>query len=106
MQRHAKSKFAAGDFVFPGGKLTREDNPPDALRWCTGLDLAAQPDDPEPDALHRRDVHGRRAAAATWSHGDDDRAAHSHAAGWHSAHPDARGSGVLAAEMPMSLVRP
>jgi 8-oxo-dGTP pyrophosphatase MutT (NUDIX family) len=40
MQRHAKSKFAAGDFVFPGGKLTREDNPPDALRWCTGLDAA------------------------------------------------------------------
>jgi 8-oxo-dGTP pyrophosphatase MutT (NUDIX family) len=38
MQRHAKSKFAAGDFVFPGGKLTREDNPPDAIRWCTGLD--------------------------------------------------------------------
>src|SRR3989454_387243 len=41
MQRHAKSKFAAGDFVFPGGKLTREDNPPDALRWCTRLDAAA-----------------------------------------------------------------
>ena len=40
MQRHAKSKFAAGDFVFPGGKLTREDNPPDAIRWCTGLDVA------------------------------------------------------------------
>ena len=40
MQRHAKSKFAAGDFVFPGGKLTREDNPPDAIRWCTGLDPA------------------------------------------------------------------
>lgn len=41
MQRHAKSKFAAGDFVFPGGKLTREDNPPDAIRWCTGLEPAA-----------------------------------------------------------------
>jgi len=40
MQRHAKSKFAAGDFVFPGGKLTREDNPPDAIRWCTGLEAA------------------------------------------------------------------
>jgi 8-oxo-dGTP pyrophosphatase MutT (NUDIX family) len=40
MQRHAKSKFAAGDFVFPGGKLTREDNPADAVRWCTGLDVA------------------------------------------------------------------
>ena len=40
MQRHAKSKFAAGDFVFPGGKLTREDNPPDAIHWCAGLDAA------------------------------------------------------------------
>lgn len=39
MQRHQKSKFAAGDFVFPGGKLTAEDNPPDAIRWCRGLDL-------------------------------------------------------------------
>jgi len=37
MQRHAKSKFAAGDYVFPGGKLTVEDNPPDAIRWCAGL---------------------------------------------------------------------
>jgi len=38
MRRHAKSKFAAGDYVFPGGKLTADDNPPDAIRWCTGLD--------------------------------------------------------------------
>ncbi len=38
MQRHAKSKFAAGDYVFPGGKLTADDNPPDAIRWCAGLD--------------------------------------------------------------------
>jgi len=37
MQRHAKSKFAAGDYVFPGGKLTADDNPPDAIRWCAGL---------------------------------------------------------------------
>jgi 8-oxo-dGTP pyrophosphatase MutT (NUDIX family) len=41
MERHAKSKFAAGDYVFPGGKLTSDDNPPDALRWCAGLDAAA-----------------------------------------------------------------
>lgn len=41
MRRHAKSKFAAGDYVFPGGKLTADDNPPDAIRWCTGLDPAA-----------------------------------------------------------------
>jgi 8-oxo-dGTP pyrophosphatase MutT (NUDIX family) len=39
MQRHLASKFAAGDFVFPGGKLTAEDNPPDAIRWCAGLDV-------------------------------------------------------------------
>jgi 8-oxo-dGTP pyrophosphatase MutT (NUDIX family) len=41
MRRHAKSKFAAGDYVFPGGKLTADDNPPDAIRWCTGLAPAA-----------------------------------------------------------------
>jgi 8-oxo-dGTP pyrophosphatase MutT (NUDIX family) len=41
MRRHAKSKFAAGDYVFPGGKLTPDDNPPDAAGWCTGLDPAA-----------------------------------------------------------------
>jgi 8-oxo-dGTP pyrophosphatase MutT (NUDIX family) len=40
MRRHAKSKFAAGDYVFPGGKLTADDNPPDAVRWCAGLDAA------------------------------------------------------------------
>jgi 8-oxo-dGTP pyrophosphatase MutT (NUDIX family) len=40
MQRHHASKFAAGDFVFPGGKLEVDDNPEDAVRWCTGLDLA------------------------------------------------------------------
>ena len=40
MQRHHKSKFAAGDFVFPGGKLEVDDNPADAVRWCRGQDLA------------------------------------------------------------------
>ena len=40
MERHHASKFAAGDFVFPGGKLEADDNPDDAVRWCTGLDLA------------------------------------------------------------------
>ena len=40
MQRHHASKFAAGDFVFPGGKLEADDNPEDAVRWCAGLDLA------------------------------------------------------------------
>jgi 8-oxo-dGTP pyrophosphatase MutT (NUDIX family) len=41
MQRHHASKFAAGDFVFPGGKLELDDNPEDAVRWCTALDLAS-----------------------------------------------------------------
>jgi 8-oxo-dGTP pyrophosphatase MutT (NUDIX family) len=39
MQRHQKSKFAAGDFVFPGGKVEADDNPADAVAWCRGLDL-------------------------------------------------------------------
>jgi 8-oxo-dGTP pyrophosphatase MutT (NUDIX family) len=44
MQRHLKSKFAAGDFVFPGGKLHADDNPDDAAAWCAGLqgDRAAE----------------------------------------------------------------
>ncbi len=39
MQRHLKSKFAAGDFVFPGGKLHADDNPADAAAWCAGLEV-------------------------------------------------------------------
>jgi 8-oxo-dGTP pyrophosphatase MutT (NUDIX family) len=38
IQRHQKSKFAAGDYVFPGGKIEPDDNPDDAARWCAGLD--------------------------------------------------------------------
>jgi len=38
VRRHPKSRFAAGDFAFPGGKLTSEDNPDDAAAWCAGLD--------------------------------------------------------------------
>ena len=45
MRRHLKSKFAAGDFVFPGGKIDPGDNPEDAARWCRGLDVK--------DAAHR-----------------------------------------------------
>lgn len=41
MRRHLKSKFAAGDFVFPGGKIDAGDNPEDAVRWCRGLDVTA-----------------------------------------------------------------
>ena len=39
MRRHLKSKFAAGDFVFPGGKIEADDNPEDAPAWCRGLDV-------------------------------------------------------------------
>jgi len=39
MRRHIKSKFAAGDFVFPGGKIEADDNPEDALAWCRGLEV-------------------------------------------------------------------
>jgi len=38
MQRHRASKFAAGDFVFPGGKIEADDAPVDAAAWCAGLD--------------------------------------------------------------------
>ena len=41
MRRHLKSKFAAGDFVFPGGKIDAGDNPEDAAHWCRGLDVKA-----------------------------------------------------------------
>jgi 8-oxo-dGTP pyrophosphatase MutT (NUDIX family) len=40
MQRHRASKFAAGDFVFPGGKVHADDDPGDAGAWCTGLEPA------------------------------------------------------------------
>ena len=38
IQRHRASKFAAGDHVFPGGKIEVEDHPDDVTRWCPGLD--------------------------------------------------------------------
>lgn len=38
LQRHEKSKFAAGDYVFPGGKLHADDNPDDAEAWCVGVE--------------------------------------------------------------------
>ena len=39
IQRHRASKFAAGDYVFPGGKIEVDDDPDDAARWCAGLDV-------------------------------------------------------------------
>jgi 8-oxo-dGTP pyrophosphatase MutT (NUDIX family) len=41
IKRHGKSKFAAGDHVFPGGKVETHDNPADAATWCTNLDVDA-----------------------------------------------------------------
>jgi 8-oxo-dGTP pyrophosphatase MutT (NUDIX family) len=37
IQRHRASRFAAGDHVFPGGKIEPDDAPADAARWCVGL---------------------------------------------------------------------
>jgi len=38
IQRHHGSRFAGGDYVFPGGKVEVDDNPEDAARDCAGLD--------------------------------------------------------------------
>ena len=38
IQRHRASKFAAGDHVFPGGKIEVADHPDDVARWCADLD--------------------------------------------------------------------
>lgn len=37
IQRHARSKFAAGDYVFAGGKIEADEAPADAERFCRGL---------------------------------------------------------------------
>lgn len=41
IQRHTKSKFAAGDYVFAGGKIEADDMPADAERFCRSLTLVA-----------------------------------------------------------------
>ncbi len=41
IRRHARSKFAAGDYVFPGGKVELDDMPPDAEAFCAELTGAA-----------------------------------------------------------------
>jgi 8-oxo-dGTP pyrophosphatase MutT (NUDIX family) len=38
IQRHVKSAFAGGDFVFAGGKVEAADLPHDVERFCAGLD--------------------------------------------------------------------
>ncbi len=37
LQRHCKSKFAAGDYVFAGGKVEADDIPDDVEAFCRGL---------------------------------------------------------------------
>lgn len=37
IRRHSKSKFAAGDYVFAGGKVEPDDIPDDVERFCPGL---------------------------------------------------------------------
>ena len=37
LQRHARSKFAAGDYVFAGGKIEADDMPDDGEQFCRGL---------------------------------------------------------------------
>jgi 8-oxo-dGTP pyrophosphatase MutT (NUDIX family) len=41
IQRNHRSRFAPGDFVFPGGKIEDADTPADAEAWCAGPDRAA-----------------------------------------------------------------
>jgi 8-oxo-dGTP pyrophosphatase MutT (NUDIX family) len=58
MQRHRDSKFAGGDYVFPGGKIEVDDNPEDAASWCAGLD---------PDrAAARLSLADQKAALGFW----------------------------------------
>lgn len=38
IRRHSASKFAAGDFVFPGGKIETSDGSDDAAAWCRSVD--------------------------------------------------------------------
>ena len=40
IRRHTASKFAAGDFLFPGGKIEIDDGPEDAAAWCRSVDAA------------------------------------------------------------------
>jgi 8-oxo-dGTP pyrophosphatase MutT (NUDIX family) len=37
IKRHGASRFAAGDHVFPGGKVEAHDAPLDAPDWCPGV---------------------------------------------------------------------
>src|SRR5215510_10480942 len=58
IQRHHKSRFAAGDFVFPGGRVEPDDTPTDPEAWCVGLD--------EAEAARRLGVAPGHAALGYW----------------------------------------
>jgi len=58
IRRHSASKFAAGDFVFPGGKIETSDGPDDGAAWCRKLDAA--------DAARRLRVTSPSAALGHW----------------------------------------
>src|SRR3989442_5243755 len=59
IQRHQASKFAGGDFVFPGGKIEASDAPDGGSAWCAGLEPMA--------AARRLGLEAdRRAAVAYW----------------------------------------
>ena len=59
LQRHSRSKFAAGDYVFAGGKIEADDIPDDVDRFCRGLTTA------EASARLGGDL-GPRAAVGYW----------------------------------------
>jgi 8-oxo-dGTP pyrophosphatase MutT (NUDIX family) len=58
IQRHHGSRFAGGDFVFPGGKVEPDDQSEDALGWCQGLTPAA--------AARRLGLGDARTALSYW----------------------------------------
>jgi len=57
-QRHHASRFAGGDYVFPGGRIEPDDNPADAVAWCRGLTRAA--------AARRLGLEDSHAALGYW----------------------------------------
>ena len=59
IQRHHASKFAAGDHVFPGGKVESDDVPDDVGRWCPKLAV-------EVAARALGQAHAPRSALGYW----------------------------------------